>query len=375
MEFKISQEEFVKGLHRTQSVVEKKGTMPILLNVLIEAQESEIVITATDLEIGLKGSHPAEIIKAGKTTLSARKIYEVIKELPEKDISLRLKENQWVEIKSGKSTFNIMGISGESFPSLPSYEEEGFMEVETELLKEMVEKTIFAVSTDESRYNLTGVFFVKKESDSQKEVRMVATDGYRLSLIDRSLAEEMKGLEKGILLPKKGLLEINKLLEEAGKEGVKKIGLKLKGNNVILKKDAVILIMRLLDAEFPDYRQVIPNSPKRHIRVKRSQIQDSLRRVSILSSEKTRGVKFNFNEDYLELSSYNPEFGEAKEELPVEYKGETLQIGFNSRFVMEVLNNLKSEEVVFEIEDNVSPAIIRPADDPMHTCVIMPMRI
>jgi DNA polymerase-3 subunit beta len=133
--------------------------------------------------------------------------------------------------------------------------------------------------------------------------------------------------------------------------------------------------MRLLDAEFPDYRQVIPNSPKRKITMKRTQIQDSLRRVSILSSEKTRGVKFQFNEDFLELSSYNPEFGEAKEELSVEYKGENLLVGFNSRFVLEVLNNLRSEEVIFEVEDNVSPAIIRPADDEKHTCVIMPMRI
>ena len=375
MEFKISQEEFVKGLSRTQSVVEKKGTMPILLNVLIEAQESSIFITATDLEIGIRGKYPAEILTSGKTTLSAKKIYEVIKELPENHVSLRVKENHWVEIKSGKSTFNIMGISADSFPSLPTYEEEGFMEVETEIFKEMVEKTIFAVSADESRYNLTGVFFIRKEKDSPKEFRMVATDGYRLSLIDRSLGEEMKGLENGIILPKKGLVEMNKILEEAGKEGVKKIGISLKGNNFILKKDPVILIMRLLDAEFPDYRQVIPSASKRQIKMKRNEIQDSLRRVSILSSEKTRGVKFQFNDDFLELSSYNPEFGEAKEELSVEYKGENLVVGFNSRFVMEVLNNLRSEEVVFEIEDNVSPAIIRPSDDERHTCVIMPMRI
>jgi DNA polymerase-3 subunit beta len=204
---------------------------------------------------------------------------------------------------------------------------------------------------------------------------MVATDGYRLSLIDRSLGEEMKDLENGILLPKKGLAEMIKILEEAAKEGIKKIGINLKGNNFILKKDPVILIMRLLDAEFPDYRQVIPNSPKRQIIMKKSEIQDSLKRVSILSSEKTRGVKFQFSDDLLELSSYNPEFGEAKEELSVKYKGENLLVGYNSRFVLDVLNNLKSEEVLFEIEDNVSPTIIRPADDEKHTCVIMPMRI
>jgi len=375
MEFKISREEFVKGLSRTQSVVEKKGTMPILLNVLIEALQSEILLTATDLEIGVKGSHPAQIIQPGKSTISAKKLYEVIKELPEQEVSLRVKENHWVEIKSGKSTFNMMGISAESFPSLPSYEEEGFIEVEAEILKEMVEKTIFAVSSDESRYNLTGVFFAKKEGESLKEVRMVATDGYRLSLIDRSLAGEVKGLENGILLPKKGLIEMNKILEEGIKETGKKVAIHLKGNNFVIRKDPVILIMRLLDAEFPDYRQVIPNAPKRKITMKRNQIQDSLRRVSILSSEKTRGVKFQFSEDFLELSSYNPEFGEAKEEISVQYKGENLLLGFNSRFVMEVLNNLRSEEVIFEVEDNVSPAIIRPADDERHTCVIMPMRI
>lgn len=369
MEFKISKEEFVKGLYRTQSVAEKKGTMPILLNVLIEAQNSGISITATDLEIGLKGTHPAEVTQEGKTTISAKKLYEVIKELPEKAISLRLKENHWVEIKSGRSTFNIMGLSAESFPSLPGYEDEGFISIEKAILKEMVEKTLFAVSTDESRYNLNGVFFVKKEGE--KEVRMVATDGYRLSLIDRSLENEVSGLENGVLLPKKGLVEVNKLLEEEGES----VEIKLKGNNFIVKKGLVVMIMRLLDAEFPDYRQVIPANPKKHVRIKRSQIIESLKRVSILSSEKTRGVKFQFGQDVLELSSYNPEFGEAKEELGVEYSGENVLVGFNSRFVLEVLNILKSEDVVFDIEDGVSPAIIRPANDEKHTCVIMPMRI
>ncbi len=369
MEFKIVQEEFVKGLYRAQSVVEKKGTMPILLNVLIEAQNSGISITATDLEIGIKGIHPAEVSNNGKTTVSAKKLYEVIKELPEKTISLRLKDNHWVEIKSGKSTFNIMGISADSFPALPGYEEGGFTAVEKKVLKEMVEKTLFAVSTDESRYNLNGVFFVKKEGE--KEFRMVATDGYRLSLIDRSLAAELGGLESGVLLPKKGLVEMNKILEEEGES----VEIKLKANNFIIKKSPVVMIMRLLDAEFPDYRQVIPTNPKRHIRMKRNQILESLKRVSILSSEKTRGVKFQFAKDVLELSSYNPEFGEAKEELAVDYEGENILVGFNSRFVLEVLNILKSEDVIFDIEDGVSPAIIRPADDEKHTCVIMPMRI
>jgi len=370
MEFKIEKEEFVQGLYRTQSVVEKKTTMAILSNVLIEAQEKGISITATDLEIGIKGFHPAEIIKEGRSTLSAKKLYEVVKELPEKTVILRLKENQWVEISSGKSFFNIMGLPAETFPSLPTCEEQGFFSAEVEILKEMIEKTIFAVSTDESRYNLTGVFFAKAGGE-EAGLRMVATDGYRLSLIDRSLKFEGKAFENGVLLPKKGLAELSRLLDEGGE----KVWIKIMNNNFIAKKERVILFMRLLDAEFPDYRQVIPQKGKRHFRMKRSQIIESLHRVSILSIEKTRGVKFHFRQDFLELSTFNPELGEAKEELPIDYKGEDLSVGFNSRFILEVLNIMNSDEVTFEMEDGKSPAVVHPANDPGHTCVVMPMRI
>jgi len=371
MEFRIDRDEFIKGLYRAQNVVEKKGTMAILLNVLIEAQKDGISIMATDLEIAVKGFHPAEILKEGKSTLSAKKLYEVAKELPEKNVSLRLKENQWMEISSGKSLFTIMGLSADTFPSLPTYEEDGFFSADVDVLKEMIEKTIFAVSSDESRYNLTGVFFTKAPDEEGKDMRMVATDGYRLSMIDRPLKIEEQGLQSGILLPKKGLMELSRLLDEGGE----KVWIKLVNNNMIIKKENVVLIMRLLDAEFPDYRQVIPQKSKRQFRMKRAQILESLHRVSILSSEKTKGVKFHFSQDLLQLSSYNPELGEAKEELPVDYRGEDLTVGFNSRFVLEVLNILKSEDVIFELEDGKSPAVIRPANDEKHTCVIMPMRI
>ncbi|MBI4495996.1 MAG: DNA polymerase III subunit beta, partial [Deltaproteobacteria bacterium] len=357
-------------LFRVQSVVEKKVTMPVLLNVLIETHEEKISLTATDLEIGIKGSHPAQVLRPGKATLSAKKLYEVIKELPEKIVSLQLKENQWVEILSGKSVFRIMGLPPETFPALPAFEETDFFTAEQEILREMIEKTIFAVSSDDSRYNLTGVFLQKKEG-GERELRMVATDGYRLAMVDRSLKGEIKGLEKGILLPKKGLLELGKILGEEGQE----VSIRLKNNNFIVRKDGLTLIMRLLDAEFPDYQQVIPAKTKRHIRLRRSQILESLKRVSILSSEKTRGVKFRFSQNLLELSSYNPELGEAKEEMAVDYPGEDLNVGFNSRFVLEVLGTMDGEEVIFELEDGISPAILRPAEDEKHTCVVMPMRV
>ncbi len=370
MEFIIDKNEFVKGLYQAQSVVEKKGTMPILSNVLIEAFEGTVSITATDLEIAVKAKHPADIKKEGKATVSAKKLYEVVKELPDKRVLMRQKENQWVEVSSGKSIFNIMGISAETFPTLPPHQEEEFINVKSQTLREMIEKTIFSVSNDESRYNLTGVFLTQKK-EAEKEIRMVATDGYRLSLIDRPLESMIVGLEEGILLPKKGLTELNKLLQEEGEE----MSIKMKQNNCIAKKDDTILVMRLLDAEFPDYRQVIPPKSRHQLKMDRIALLESLHRVSILSSEKTKGVKFHFMQDTLELSSYSPDIGEAKEELSIEYKGEDIIVGFNARFILDVLNILNSDQILFHLEDGVSPSVIRPTDDLAHTCVVMPMRI
>jgi len=371
MEFIIGKEEIVKGLSRIQSVVEKKVAMPILSNAFLETKGVGISITATDLEIGLQGFYPAKILKEGKSTISAKKIFEVVKELPEKEVTFRSMENQWVEILCGKSVFKIMGLPAETFPALPMYEEEGFFSLNGDAFREMIAKTIYAVSTDESRYNLRGIFLIKLSGEKGQGLRMVSTDGYRISLIDRLFEGEIKGLDKGILLPKKGMSEVNRLIEEEGE----RIEVKLKNNNFIVRKEKVVLIMRLLDAEFPEYQQVIPSKTKKHIRMKRESLHESLRRVSLLSSEKTRGVKFHFGQGFLELSSYNPEIGEAKEEISVDFKGEDMTVGFNSRFILEVLGSFSAEEVDLEMEDEKSPAILRPTTDSQHTCVIMPMRI
>lgn len=370
MEFSIRRDEFAKGLHRIQSIVDKKVNMPILLNVLLEAKGKNINLIATDLEVGFKEIHNADIKREGKITLLGKKLYEIIKEMPEESVSLKQKENFWVEITSGKSVFNIMGMNAEKFPSLPSFGEEEFAAANKEIIKEMISKTIFAVSSDETRRNLSGVYMTQETIEEYKFLRMVATDGYRLSMIDRKIDEEIKGLTKGVILPKKGLWELSKILDEDGE----KILIKIKDNNFIAKRDKITLIIRLLDAEFPDYRQVIPHKTKINISLKRDEFLDSLRRVSILSSEKTKGVKFHFKGNVMELSSYNPELGEAKEEISANYKGEDFMVGFNSRFVLEVLNIFDSEEVGLNMEDPASPAVFRPLNDEQHKCVIMPMR-
>lgn len=372
MQFIIKKEDFVKGLHRVQSIVDKKATMPILLNVLIEARGKEIFITATDLEVGFKEAKAAEIKKEGKITLFGKKLYEIIKELPEKEVSLKLKENFWVEIRSGKAVFNIMGMDAEKYPELPVIDEEGdFVKADKEIFKEMINKTIFAASNDETRKNLLGIYMTHELIGEEKFLRMVATDGYRLSMIDRKINEEIKGIGKGILVPKKGLWELSKILDEDDEE----ILIKVKNNNFIVKKGKMILIIRLLDAEFPDYQQVIPTKTRMNILLKREETLESLKRVSILSSEKTRGVKFHFRGKTLELSTYNPEWGEAKEEVEADFKGDEFIVGFNGRFVLETLSIFESENINLNIEDAANPVIFRPVGDDLHKCIIMPMRL
>jgi DNA polymerase-3 subunit beta len=237
--------------------------------------------------------------KRRKSNRIGKKLYEVVKELSEREVTCRLRENQWIEILCGKSNFKILGLAAESFPSLPTYEEEGFVDIKAHPFREMIEKTIYAVSNDETRYNLRGLFLIqqgkrKREGTADGGYPM----GYRISMVDRNFDQEMKGLEKGILLPRKGMAELNRLIDE----GAETIKIKIKNNNFIVRKDSVVLIMRLLDAEFPDYQQVIPVKTKRQIRMRREKFLEALRRVALLSSEKTRGVKFHFSKDTLELS-------------------------------------------------------------------------
>jgi len=373
MNVTIDREAFVRILGRVQGVVDKRHALAMLTNVLIEADDGVLRVVATDLEVSLQQTSQAKITKSGRAATSARTLFEIVRESPTDEITLKSLDNQWIEVVYGKSRFKLMGVDPQDHPGMPQIATNGAKAGSVEIgagdLAEMVRKTVFAVSIDDTRSNLSGVFLTK--GSKKGSLRMVATDGYRLSLIDRAMKTEIPELEKGILLPKKGLAELSRLLEEEGEQ----VWIKLKNNNLIIKKENVVLIMRLLDAEFPDYNQVIPSQTKRHIRIKRGHLLESLKRVSILSSEKTKGVKFHFGENLLELSSYNPDFGEAKEELSVEYMGEELTVGFNYRFVLEVLNILNSEEIIMEFEDGVSPAVIRPANDEKHTCVVMPMRI
>jgi len=370
MNFTIEKEVFLKGLARIQGIVEKRNTIPVLSNVLLEGIDGELRLTATDLEVGMQSTYPANIRRPGKVTVSAKKLYEIIKELPDSEISINAKENCWIEVECGKALFNIVGLSADEFPNFPKPEQAQFLTLNSSLCKEMIEKTFFAVSQDESKYNLNGIFCqVQQETNL---LRLVATDGHRLSMIDKNIeVSESSELSKGVILPRKGILELKKLAEEG--EGNLQFG--FMDNNAVISKDRTVIIMRLVDGEFPDYSRVIPKANEQQATIKVDTFLHALRRMIILSSEKSRGVKMNFKNDILVVSSSNPELGDAREELDIEYQGPDLAVGFNARYLLDILQVQDQDKIFMILKDNLSPGLIKPADDDGYLAVVMPMRL
>jgi DNA polymerase III subunit beta len=376
MELKIATTELGRALGRSQGIVEKKSTMPILSHVLLEAKKAQLVVSATDLDLAVSSEHEqgCEILKEGSLAVSARHLYEIVRALPDQQVTLKKAHNNYLELKSGPSEFRIVGLPAEDFPALPRFEKVPFADVDAADLLDMIERTFFAISTDETRYNLNGVFF----EPSAEALRLVATDGHRLSLVERATGSTY-GLKKGVILPKKGLQELRKLLSEAAESGEEKPETKLGfvENSAIVRRPGVILSMRLIEGLFPDYRQVIPKAGEKVVRMGRERLQETLRRISLVSTDKAHAVKLELAKGTLRVLSQNPDLGEAKEEVPVEYGGEALKIGFNARYLLEVLGVMKSKDVAFELADDLSPGVLRGADeaDQGFTAVVMPMRI
>jgi DNA polymerase-3 subunit beta len=370
MEFIISTNELSKGLYRAQGIVEKKTAMPILSNVLFTSlEEGKVTITATDLEVGMTGEHDANVIKGGSITISARHLFDIVRSLPDDDVTIKKLDNNWAEIKCGNVEYKMLGMAAEEFQGLPDIENVELFSVDPLSLKEMIEKTIYAVSTDETRYNLNGSFLEKTDEG----FRMVATDGHRLSMIDSKLAEDVSksAFGEGIIIPKKGLLEMKRLIES--EEGECAIG--LDKNNLVFKMDNVTVIMRLLDGKFPEYRQVIPDQQKIVLKLDRKMLFDSLKRVSILSSDRTLGLKVNLKKNLLQINTSNPDLGEAREDIDIDYDGPELTVGFNAKYLLDALSSINTQEVNLSLEDDLSPGVFNPIDNDKYTCVVMPMRI
>jgi DNA polymerase III subunit beta len=375
MNFQIDKRDFLKGLALMQSVTGRKTTLPILSHILMEWTNNSLYLTGTDLETGICEEINTTVHQPGKASVSSKKLYEIVRELPEETIHIEKKENNWITLQCGKSHFNLAGLDPDEFPSLPAHGEENFSKVSTRLVREMIEKTVFAASNEESRYHLNGVFFLQIKQGGKDVLRMVATDGHRLSLIDREDAT-IRGIQKGIIIPKKGVMEIKKIM--ADREEEEGVEIYFDQTHGFFKMGKSLMVIRLIDGEFPEYDQVIPKENDKKVFMEKERVYSSLKRVSTMASERVEGIKFSFQKNVLELSSYHQDFGDAREEVEISYEGPSLQIGFNARYLIEALNAIDADEVLMELKDEGSPGIMKPSSSAQASnqlCIVMPMRI
>jgi DNA polymerase-3 subunit beta len=370
MKFKIQKSELVSLIARTQNIVEKRNTMPVLINILLEAKGKKVRVFATNLEVSLTDECDADVITPGRAAVSAKSLFDIIKELPDETLELSKQENNWLKITQGTSVFNLVGISPEEYPVFPTHTVKDFMEIDSKAFADMISKTIYSVSTDETRYHLNGVYFERQGENANSSYLMVATDGHRLSLVNRTSLDK-PAAESGVIIPRRGLAEVYKILEN--NDGTFKMA--VEGSQLVVMRGPTTLMIRLIEGKYPNYKQLIPQNLSEHVQLNREALLSSLKRVSLLSNQKSKGVTLSIREGTLEITSNNPELGDAKEEISVNYKGKGLKIGFNARYIIDVLNSIKEEDVGLDLKDQLSPGIVRPKSDQGYTCVIMPMRI
>jgi DNA polymerase-3 subunit beta len=375
MKVRIGRDELLTGLQRVQGVVEKRNTMPILSNILLEARQEGAEIVATDLEIGMRGLYKATVIETGGVTISARKLFEIIKELPPGDIDLATGENNWTTIQAGKSQFKIVGLPSSDYPALPAIEREGLTPLSGDGLLELIRKTLFAAGDNDARYILNGLLVTLINTEKKTTLRLVGTDGHRLAVAEQEVGQAGgKGVPQEIkaIIPKKAAQEMRRLLEEGG-DGEPLIG--FAKNLLIFRKSGLLLTSRLMEGNYPNYQQVIPKEGGKRVSVNRTELQSALRRVSVLSREKASAVKVSFSPGKMTLFSSSPDYGEATEELPARYEGEPLSSGFNARYLLDVFGVMDGENAVLQIETPLSPCLIQESESPGFKCVVMPIKI
>ncbi len=362
MEIQVAREPFLRALQILQNIVEPRQTLPILANVLIEAQETGLRIAATDLEVGARVAVPATVVRAGGVTLAARKLLELVRELPAQPITVTLQENGWVQLLCGPATFRLVGLPAEEYPPFETGDGEG-VSVDGGRLRMMLARTSYAMSQDESRPFLNGLYVLVRK----RELRFVATDGHRLALARTEI--EANGEMSGIV-PRKAVQEVGRVL--GGSDAAK---LAVRENQFFLRTAGFVLSSKLVEGSFPNYEQVLPKGHPRRLAVERESLIAALRRVSVVADDRTRPIRFVAGPGALRLTASSQELGEAEEVLPAEFAGEELTIGFNARYLLDALGPMEGDKVVIELKDGLSPGVFKGATDEEHLCVIMPMRI
>ena len=367
MNLTITKDQIIAGLQAVQNVVSTRTTLPILSNVLIRAEGSHVEFTATDLDVTVACKVEAKVVKPGATTLPVKKLFGIVREL-QGEIEIETDDKNLSSIRSGSSFFKIHGLAADEFPPLPKFKDDKKVSLPQENIRGMIRKTSFAVSTDESRYVLNGIFISLKEG----KMTFVATDGRRLALVDEEVDISEKSAGE-FIVPAKAVNELNRLLQDKGdvelKFGENQASFALKNETGF----SVLLITKLIEGNYPNYRQVIPGEAKERIGVGREELVQALRRAEIMTSEKANSVKLSFGKNLLTITANSPEVGEARETMAINYKGKELAIAFNPRYLIDPLNALTEDEIFIELIDELSPGVIKINGPFLY--VVMPMRL
>ncbi len=368
MNLTISKEQIINGLQAVQNVVSTRTTLPILSNVLLRAEGERLEFTATDLDVTISCGVEAKVKKAGASTVPVKRLFGIVRELNNAEIDLEVDDKNVCSIRSGPSFYKINGLSADEFPPLPTFKDDKKVVLPQETVKGMMKKTSFAISTDESRYVLNGIFISLKDH----KMTMVATDGRRLALADEEvdISENSQG---EFIVPAKTVNELNRLLQDKGELEMhyaeNQASFSLKDE----KGSSVLIITKLIEGNYPNYRQVIPAETKERISLVREEFLHALRRAEIMTSEKSNSVKLSFGKNKLEITANSPEVGEAKESLAINYKGPEMAIAFNPKYMIDPLNALANDEVFLELIDELSPGVLKINGPFLY--VVMPMRL
>jgi DNA polymerase-3 subunit beta len=365
MKIKIFKDDLIEGTQIVQNAISTHTTLPILSNILIEAKKDRLYLTSTDLDIGISSSVSAKVDTEGAITVPAKKFSDIIRELSGNEVEITAKKNNSVDIKAGRAYFKLMGIDKDEFPKLPDFKDKEFITLKQSLFRKMMEKSAFAISKDETRYILNGVLVQIEEGS----IRMVATDGRRLVLIEES-QEFPKKIDKQVIIPQKTIQELIRNL--TSQEELKII---FDENQVCFEFDNTIITSRLIEGEFPDYEKIIPQTAKDKVVVDRDELYRAIKRVSLFTNADSQAIKIDILKNRMILSKSAPELGEAKDELKTEYEGKPLSIGFNPAYLTDFLKVYENEKVEFELTDPEKPGAVRTKKPYVYLYIVLPMQL
>ena len=371
MKFKISRSVFFKTLSHLQGIVDKKNSLPILANIMIEAKDNELILSSTDMDISIIEKISCNVTEDGATTINSQILYDIVRKIDDNsDIEIISNNGKLLTLRSDGSRFSLACLPKEDYPIIEQNNSGIDISLNSNILFKLIDKTKFAISNEETRYFLNGLYFNVTKEDNENIVTLVGTDGHRLAKFSHSIEENIEQIS-GVIIPKKTIYELSKLLSETEDS----IQISISSNKIIFIIGKIIFISKLIDGSFPDYKRVIPNDNKYILKINRDKLLSAVDRVSTIANEKSPVIKFKLLENVLNLNTINNESSTASEDLDVNYDGDEIEIGFNSKYIMDIVNNLEDNEISINLKDNTSPIIAQENSNTNLVYVLMPMRV